>query len=132
MESKAYSHAKTKLRYHLIFVTKYRKKILNDIREDILKIFLDVTKKYGWDIITQEIDKDHIHILIHFGSKFSIGYVVKIIKMMTTREIYKLHNSYLKKYYWKKNILWSNGYFCATIGDISEQDIKKYIEEQGD
>lgn len=128
---KSYGHAKTKLRYHLIFSTKFRKKCLELIHDTVIDAFKYVESKSNFQILVIELDKDHIHILIEFKPKYSIEQVVSRLKQMTTHFIWKKESQYLKQFYWKKqHTLWTHGYFCSTIGDVSENILTKYIENQ--
>jgi len=127
-----YSHAKTKLRYHLIFSTKYRRKFLNDIRDSVLSAFNYAESISQFKILIMEVDKDHIHILITFKPNISISQVVRRLKQITTIYLWKNNEQFLKKFYWKnKKILWTGGYFASTIGEVSEETLKHYIENQG-
>lgn len=129
---KTYSHAKTRLRYHLIFSTKFRKKCLKSIHDVVIDAFRYVESKSNFQILVIELDKDHIHMLIEFKPKYSIEQVVSRLKQMTTHFIWQKEAQYLKQFYWKKqHTLWTHGYFCSTIGDVSENTLKKYIENQG-
>ena len=131
MESKPSNHAKVRLRYHLIFSTKYRRKILNPIREDVINCFYFIANKYHFKIFAIEVDKNHIHFLIEFSPNFSISQVVKLFKQISLVELWKKHDKYLKQFYWKKHCLWTHGYFCATVGSVTEEAIKYYINNQG-
>lgn len=127
-----YSHAKTKLRYHLIFSTKYRRKFLNDIRDSVLSAFNYAESISQFKILIMEVDKDHIHILITFKPNISISQVVRRLKQITTICLWENNEQFLKKFYWKnKKILWTGGYFASTIGEVSEETLKHYIENQG-
>lgn len=127
-----YSHAKTKLRYHLIFSTKYRRKFLNDIRDSVLSAFNYAESISHFKILIMEVDKDHIHILITFKPNISISQVVRRLKQITTIYLWENNEQFLKKFYWKnKKILWTGGYFASTIGEVSEETLKHYIENQG-
>jgi putative transposase len=127
-----YSHAKTKLRYHLIFSTKYRRKFLNDIRDSVLSAFNYAESISQFKILIMEVDKDHIHILITFKPNISISQVVRRLKQITTIYLWENNEQFLKKFYWKnKKILWTGGYFASTIGEVSEETLKHYIENQG-
>jgi putative transposase len=126
------AHAKTRLRYHIILSTKYRKKCLNEIHESILEAFTLAEKNSSFKILTMELDKDHIHLLMKWKPSLSIVQVVRRLKILTTKYIWEKNEDYLKKYYWgNKRKLWSGGYFCSTIGDVSERTLKNYIENQG-
>ena len=79
-----------------------------------------------------ELDKDHIHLLLEFKPSLSIEQVVRRLKQLTTKYIWEENEEFLRNFYWKnKRILWSGGYFCSTIGEVSEKKIKEYIENQG-
>lgn len=126
------SHCKYKLTVHLIFVTKYRQKILYDkLKVDLNNYILTLAIKYDWYIQILESDKDHIHILLDYKPTDTISNIVKILKQMTTNEMWKLHPE-LKSIYWhKEKLFWSNGYFACSIGDASNEIIKQYIANQG-
>ena len=120
------------LKVHIILVTKYRKKILYDKISDVLKqVIYKVSELKGYDIIRMETDKDHIHILVEYKASDSISNIVKILKQYTTYILWKLYNDILLKFYWKRKIIWSEGYFACSIGQVSQSIIEKYIESQG-
>lgn len=132
MKIKPSAHAKTHLRYHIIFSTKYRRNCLNDIRQDVLNVFKQIADRYGCKIFAIELDKNHIHFLIEFSPKYSISQIVKLFKQISLYEIWNKHENYLKKFYWKnKRVLWTHGYYCSTVGNIDEEKIKTYINNQG-
>ena len=129
---KTFGHAKTKLRYHLIFSTKFRRKCLDQIHDDVISSFKYSESKSNFKILVMELDKDHIHMLVEIKPKYSIEQVVSRIKQLTTNYLWKKQGEHLRKYYWKQHhILWTHGYFCSTIGDVSESTLKQYIENQG-
>ena len=79
-----------------------------------------------------ELDNDHIHFIVSFPPAYSIEQTVRRMKMISTNYVYERCENYLKKFYWKdKRLLWTHGYFCSTIGEVSEQMVKHYIENQG-
>ena len=127
-----YSHAKTRLRYHLIFSTKFRRKCLNKIHDAVIDAFRKVEEKSNFKIVAIELDEDHVHMLVSFKPHYSIEQVVRRLKQMSTFYIYQKEYEYLKQFYWKqKNVLWTHGYFCSTIGEVSENKIIEYIKNQG-
>lgn len=131
MKYKTYNHSKTKLTYHLIFSTKYRRKCLNNIHDSVISAFRFVESKSNFSIKTIELDKDHIHLMVEFGPSLSISSIVNRLKSMTTKYLYDNCRDYLKKFYWNRDILWTHGYFCSSIGEVSEETLRKYIENQG-
>jgi putative transposase len=131
-----YNHAKFKIRYHLIFSTKYRKQCLKEIIEDVKQSFKKVeSMQRKWSIETMEIDRekcDHIHILIKATPSCRVDEIVHKLKQNSTYDMWQKHNQYLSKFYWSgKHYLWTRGYFCSSLGDISEKVAKTYIENQG-
>lgn len=126
-------HSKYSMKVHLIFVTKYRKKIFkSDKRADDVKQFLyNATKKYGYEIIQMETDKDHVHILLEYSPKISVSDIVKQLKQYSTYQMWTYHEEYLSKQYWKHKTLWSNGCFACSIGQVSQKIVEKYIQNQG-
>ena len=129
-----YSHCKKHLRYHIIFVTKYRRKCLNQIKDEVFDAFRYVESKSHIKIHTMNLDTDHIHLIISFPTIYSIEQTVSRLKQMTTNYLYRNERtcSWLKNFYWKKKrLLWTRGYFVSTIGHISEKIVFEYIENQG-
>lgn len=131
MKHKTYSHAKTFLRYHVIFSTKYRRNCLDEIKENVFDCFKYIEKISDFEIIKMNLEKDHIHFLLTWKPALSIEQVIRRMKQLSTYYIWKNNKEYLKQFYWKKSkILWSRGYFISTIGNISEEKILEYIENQ--
>ena len=128
---KTYGHAKTKLKYHIIFSTKYRRKCLTSIHNDVINAFKYVHAKSDFEILKMELDKDHIHFLLKFKLSLSINFVVNRMKTMSTNYLYKIQNAYLRNFYQNKNKLWTHGYFVSTIGEVSQKTLEHYIENQG-
>ena len=121
------------LQYHIIFVCKYRKKLL------VSKEISDYTKQFSYEICTKsniiikymETEKDHIHYMIETEPTISISKVVNLIKSYTTYHIWKKHTEYLKNHFWKEHTFWTDGYFACSVGNVSEEMLKQYIENQG-
>ena len=120
------------LQYHLIFVCKYRKKLLTpEISDDIKQLSYDICRKHGVDIKYMETDKDHIHYMIETDPTISLSKIVNLMKSYTTYHIWRMHGKLLGKYIWKKIVFWTDGYFVCSVGNISEKTLKEYIQSQG-
>lgn len=128
---KSKNHSKFILTYHIIFVCKYRKKLLIKYGEDIKQIMYDISKRYDFDIKETEVDKDHIHMMIESVPKISPLQIVRVLKQQSTIQMWRKYSKELKKYYWAENTLWTDGYFCSTIGEVSSKTLKHYIQNQG-
>jgi len=82
------NHSKHLLMCHLIFVCKYRKKLLLQVGHEIKGKIECVSNHYGWEIVEQEVDQDHIHVLIRYSPKWSILEIVRLLKQLTTYRIW--------------------------------------------
>lgn len=78
-----------------------------------------------------ETDKDHIHILLQYNPTNNVTNIVRILKQYSTHFAWGKYKNILEKEYWKEHTLWSDGYFACSIGEVSQEIIEKYIEEQG-
>ena len=128
---KSKNHSKFILTYHIIFTCKYRKKLLIKYGEDVKQIMYDISKRYDFDIKEMEVDKDHIHMMISSAPKISPLQIVRVLKQQSTIQMWRRYASELKKQYWKENTFWTDGYFCSTIGEVSSETLKHYIQNQG-
>ena len=121
------------LQYHIIFVCKYRRKLflLKKLSDDIKNLSYEICNKHNIKIKYLETDKDHIHYMIETNPNISISKIVNLIKSYTTYHIWRKHPKYLSKYFWKEKTFYTDGYFVSSIGNVSEDNLKRYIENQG-
>lgn len=127
------NHSKYLIMVHLIFVCKYRKKLLVKYGNEIKQILNDIAKEKDFEIIEMEVDKDHIHLLLKYPPTKSILDVVRLFKQISTYRLWRQNNNniYLRKHFWSENTFWSDGYFACSVGNISKDIIQKYIKTQG-
>ena len=120
------------LKCHLIFVCKYRKRLITDeVREYILNVFKSIEEQSDFDIEVMETDKDHIHYMIETEPTMSVSRIVNLMKSYTTHHIWERYPNYLRKHFWKEHTFWTDGYFACSVGNVSEEMLRKYIENQG-
>ena len=121
------------LQYHIIFVCKYRKKLLmsKQISDDIKQFSYEICQKHKVIIRYMETDKDHIHYMIETEPTMSISKIVNLMKSYTAYHIWKRYPDYLRKHFWKEHTFWTDGYFVCSVGNVSEEMLRKYIENQG-
>ena len=100
----AFNHAKTRLRYHIIFCTKYGRKCLNPIRDVVIESFREAERRSHFKIHHMELDEDHIHFLVSFPPKYSIEQTVSRMKQFSVKYVYDDMNAncHLRKFYWRK------------------------------
>lgn len=122
--------------YHIIFSAKWHKNVFRDMRfaQDIEMFIYSLAEKYDFNIIIVNIDifkPTHIHFLIRSNPKISISSIVRTLKQEITVYAFKKYPKYLSEFYWcRRHQLFHRGYFCSTVGDISEKNAYKYIKEQ--
>ncbi len=114
--------------YHIVIVTKYRKKIFNaGVYGFFKKRLIENSRTLPTNILHRT--KLRIHLLVSIPPKMSVGSVVRIIKSNTDRDLKKQY-PFLKKCYFGTQSVWSDGYFVSTVG-VNEAVIQRYIEYQG-
>lgn len=123
------AHTKHRILVHVVWLPKYRKKVVNDkIARRLKNLIYEAAKANKWWIEEINILKDHIHLLIQIHPDEAISQVVQILKGGTSRVIRKEFPD-LEDFLWGDN-LWARGYFAETVGSTSYANIKKYIQEQ--
>lgn len=129
------NHSKYSLKAHLVFTTKYRKRLFkNELL--VLKLrtkFFEISNNANFGIELIETDKGHIHILVDYEPNISIVQIVRKLKQETTHYMWDIFQEELSKTYWKKtHVFWSKGYFVCSIGEgASYKTIQEYIKNQG-
>lgn len=125
------AHTKYDIKYHIVWITKYRYKVLTDDIGKRLKIMLiQGCQSRGITIVGGHIAKDHVHMLLSCPPTLSPAKIVQYLKGRSSRLLQDEFPK-LKKRYWGQH-LWARGYFCATVGTITEEMIKEYIEKHVD
>ncbi len=115
---------------HLVFVTKYRRKVFNKtILKDLKQIFSDVCDDFESELIEFDGENDHVHLLVNYPPKVSISKLVNSLKGVSSRLIKRDHREYIRKFLWKSNF-WSPSYFAGSCGGAPIDIIRKYIEQQ--
>lgn len=116
--------------YHMVWSVKYRRKVLNDdIVKRLKEIASQVAKDKEFTLHLLEVgDQNHVHVFVSAHPKHSISYIAKMLKGITGRKLlYELPE--IKQQLWKGE-LWNPSYYVETIGSVSEENIKRYIEAQ--
>ena len=130
MDNKSLSHTKWKCQYHIVFIPKYRKKILyGRVKNDVRKIISTLCKYKDVDIIAGAVCVDHIHLSVAIPPKISISNFMGYLKGKSTLMLYDRHPELQSK--WDK-AFWARGYYVETIGNITDEAVQKYIKEQAE
>ena len=126
------NHSKFLIKYHIILVCKYRKQLLVGAFEyDMKKIMRHISEMSDFDIEVMETDKDHLHMMVRSEPKLSPLQIVRRLKQMSTSAVWKKYRDFLRHNFYKEHTFWTDGYFVSSIGNVSQETIKKYIENKG-
>lgn len=118
------------LHVHLVFVTKYRRKVFNkQILADLRKIFETICNDFESNLVEFEGEGDYVHLLINYPPKVAVSKLVNCLKGVSSRLIRKKNYSNIQRALWGDS-LWSPSYFAGACGGAPLELIKKYIEQQ--
>ena len=123
------SHSVYDLKYHVIWCTKYRYRILTgEIAARFRELTREICSANYVDIISGSISPDHVHMLLSIPPSVSLSKIMQYIKGKTSRKM-MIEFQTLKKRYWGQHI-WAKGYFAVTVGQLNEKEVQEYIENQ--
>jgi len=125
------SHSVYSLNYHLILVVKYRRKVFDDdeIVDELKSRTKTISGNYGVEITNQEVDEDHIHILFSSKPTTDITKFINALKTGTSKAI--RHRYEVEDKLWK-DVFWSDSYCLITTGEVTLDQLKAYVENQGE
>ena len=123
-------HAVYDLKYHFVWIPKYRKLVLKgSVAESLKTILYGIAERYELEIDTLEVMPDHVHLFLMAPPKCSPSHVSQVLKSVSARELFKRHPE-LRETLWGGE-LWSNGYFVRSVGDeVTADVIRRYIKLQ--
>ena len=124
------SHTVYDLKYHIVWITKYRKPILTgDIATRARELIREICKGKDIEIIKGHISRDHVHVFVSVPPHISVSQLVQWLKGKTSRKMMMEYKS-LSRMFWGRHI-WARGYFVASSGNVTDEVIIQYIEQQG-
>jgi putative transposase len=129
MDYRAGSHSRYDLKVHIVWITKYRKKVLKgDVSHRVRELIREICKANEVEIIKGHVSVDHIHLLVSYPPSLSISKLVQYVKGKTSRRLLQDYTE-LRKMFWGQH-LWARGYFAASVGIVTDEVVKEYIEKQ--
>ncbi|WP_299923785.1 IS200/IS605 family transposase [uncultured Pelagimonas sp.] len=121
------AHTRFYHRYHVVWATKYRYKVLQGaMRERIREIIIQACEELGVHIVKGVLARDHVHMFVSIPPKLSLSDVMQRIKGRSSRRI-QMEFPDLRKRYWGRRF-WARGYFSTTSGNVTNDVIKQYLE----
>ena len=121
-----------KTQYHIMWITRYRRKILvTGVARYFKEVVPEVRKYYpDWYIEAVGTDVDHVHIHMVIPPKYAVSKVVATMKAVTSQRLREKFSHFLRKVYWDDGGIWGRGFFVSTVG-VNEATIRRYVEYQG-
>ena len=127
---KTRNHAAFRLHYHIVFVIKYRNKVINKkVMERMRDIFADVLAKWGCELTEFGAEPDHVHLLIETHPSVDLSRLVGNLKTVSARHIRKEFPEHLAPFFWKP-YFWSRAYAITTTGGANLDAVKEYVLSQ--
>lgn len=123
------SHSIYDLKYHLIWCTKYRYRVLTgEVGNRVREIIREICAANYIDILSGSMSPDHVHMLVSIPPSISLSKVMQYIKGKSSRKVL-MEFEHLRRRYWGQHI-WARGNFAVTVGNVNEQQVQEYIENQ--
>ena len=125
------SHTVFQIHLHVVWCTKYRKKVLgNDVGKRLRELCRQICSDMNVEILSGVVANDHVHVLVSIPPQVSVS---KLIQKLKGKSSYKLQREFasLGKQYWGQR-MWARGYFACSTGNITDEMIKEYIDNHGE
>jgi len=127
------AHVVYKTQYHIVWVTRYRRKILVRGIAEYLRKALGEVREFHPDWFMEEVGVavDHVHLYMVIPPRYAVSRVVEVLKSVTSRRLKEKFPHYLGKVYWDGGGIWARGFFASTVG-VNEATIRNYVRHQGE
>lgn len=129
-------HCRHLILYHLVFCAKYRNKIFSNkaFGESLKSKMVEISYRYDFSIDTIDLDyskPDHIHLMVRSIPSLAPCQIARVLKQESNIWAWKNYSEWLTMFYWEKHSLFTRGYFCGSIGNVSADVVHEYLEKQG-
>ena len=130
MDNNSLSHTRYNCTYHIVFIPKYRRKIMyGTVRSEMAEILKKLCEMEEVELVSGAVCKDHVHMYVSIPPKLSISKVMSRLKGKSALMIFDRHPQFRDKY---GRHFWARGYYVETVGNVNEEVIKRYIAEQAE
>ena len=120
-----------RLTAHVVFVIKYRRKVINnEILARLKEIFVSTLTKWESTLLDFNGESDHVHLIIDYKPDIALSKLIANLKTVSSRLIRKEFPNLAAKYFDNKPYFWTGGYFVASCGGVTVEQLKKYVENQ--
>jgi len=123
------AHTRFDIKYHFVWVTKYRKAVLaGEVGVRLRDLVREICRTHEIEILQGAVSRDHVHVLLSCPPNLSPSKVMQYIKGKSSRKL-MMEFRHIQKQYWGRH-LWARGYFVATSGNVTDEAIMEYIRQQ--
>ncbi len=123
------SHSRFDIKYHLVWVTKYRKPVLyGEVGHRLRELVVEICKTNEIEILSGHVAQDHVHVFLSCPPNLSPSKIMQYLKGKTSRKL-MMEFQHIQKTFWGRH-LWARGYFAATSGNVTDEVILEYIRLQ--
>lgn len=117
-----------KISLHLVFVTKYRKKVINDKMLKVIEdCFTSICEGMECTLLEFNGESDHVHLLVDMSPKVAPSVLINSLKSVSSRKMRQQFAKHLSVFYWGKSPFWSKAYCAVSTGGVSLEVVKRYI-----
>ena len=129
MDNKSLAHTKWNCTYHIVFIPKYRRKVMyGQVRKDVREVIRQLCKMRDVQLISGAVCADHVHLYVGIPPKQSVSEFMGYLKGKSSLMIFDKNPQFKQK--GKDRHFWARGYYAETVGNVNEETIKNYIKEQ--
>ena len=123
------SHTTYDCKYHIVWITKYRKKVLVGlVAERVRELIRGICKEHDVEILKGHVSIDHVHLFVSVPPHLAISKLVQYLKGKSSYKM-MIENKQFSREFWGRHV-WGRGYFVASSGNITDEVIMEYIENQ--
>lgn len=128
MDNQSIQHTRWNCTYHIVFIPKYRRKIMyGQVKKDIVDILKKLCEMKQVQLIDGKVCIDHVHMYVGIPPKYSISEIMSYMKGKSTLMLFDRHPEYRSR---GDKHFWARGYFVASVGNVNEETIREYIQNQ--
>jgi len=123
------SHSRFDIKYHFVWITKYRKTVLHgEVGHRLRELVIEICKANEIEILSGHVGKDHVHVFLSCPPNLSPSKIMQLIKGKSSRKL-MMEFQHIQKAFWGRH-LWARGYFVATSGNVTDEVVMEYIRLQ--
>ena len=129
MDNQSIQHTRWNCTYHIVFIPKYRRKIMyGELKRDLVEIIKKLCEMKQVQIIEGKVCKDHVHMYVAISPKISLSDFMAYLKGKSALMLFDRHPEYRQK--WTDRHFWARGHYVSTVGNVNEETLIQYIKEQ--